>query len=93
MKTGIFINEESKTREVFESLGAVVVDQYGKNYYRMDLILEQVGEDTFVVHFDNDTDLPEYMVAIRAEFIKAKNFGKSGLTDQELSNLINNPKP
>ena len=78
MKTGIFIDEGRKAREVFESLGSEVVDQYGKIYYRLDAVLEQVGEDTFVVHFDNDTDLPEYMVAVRAEFIKMRNFGKEG---------------
>lgn len=90
MKTGIFIDEQRKTREVLTSLGTELVDQFGKIYYRLDAILEQVGTDTFIVHFDNDIDVPEYLIAVRGEFIQDKK-GKGGriITAEEKEKLLN----
>ncbi len=79
MKTGIFIDESMTAHKLLKSLGTYVVDQYGKYYYRLEATLEQVGEETFVVHFDNDEDVPEYLTAVRTEFIRNKH--KSNLSE------------
>lgn len=67
MKQGINLNN-MKGLELLESLGAIVTDAYEKEYYRLPLVLERIGEDTFVVHYDNDEDVPEYLAAVRRDF-------------------------
>ena len=81
MKTGIFIDEQMTARKLLESLAASLTDQYGKYYYRLEAVLEQVGEETFVVHFDTDTDVPEYLKAVRVEFVKTKKPKKENLSE------------
>lgn len=81
MKTGIFIDESMTARMLLESLAASLSDQYGKNYYRLEATLEQVGDETFVVHFDNSEDVPEYLTAVRTEFIANKHFNKATLSE------------
>jgi hypothetical protein len=73
MKTGIFIDEHMTARKLLESLASSLTDQYGKNYYRLEATMEQVGEETFVVHFDNEEDVPEYLTAVRTEFLANKH--------------------
>ena len=81
MKTGIFIDEKMTARMLLESLASSLTDQYGKNYYRLEATMEQVGEETFVVHFDNDEDVPEYLTGVRTEFIANKRFGKGTISE------------
>jgi uncharacterized protein YfaA (DUF2138 family) len=67
MKQGINLNE-LKALDLFESLGSVVIDEFQKEYFRLPLVIERIGEDTFVVHYDNDEDVPEYLAAVRRLF-------------------------
>lgn len=83
MKTGIFIDEQMTARKLLESFAASLTDQYGKNYYRLEATMEQVGEETFVVHFDNDEDVPEYLTGVRKEFLANKHFSKENLPVSE----------
>ena len=75
MKAGINLNE-MKSLDLFESLGTIVFDHYHKEYFQLPLILERIGEDTFVVHMDNDEDVPEYLAAVRRDFAELE--GKPG---------------
>ena len=54
--------------ELFESMGSIVQDSYGKEYFRLPAILERIGDDTYVLHYDNDEDVPEYLAAVRRDF-------------------------
>ena len=92
MKPKILIDQKMTALGLLETLGTVVESQ-GKTYYRMDAILEQVGEETFVVHFDNDRDDPLYLTDIRKDFIQSrrglsemgKNFLGEKLTIEQLT--------
>jgi len=67
MKQGFNLNN-MKAIDLLESLGSVVTDHYGKEYFRLPIIIERIGEDTFVLHHDNDDDVPEYLAAVRRDF-------------------------
>lgn len=75
MKAGINLNN-MKALDLFESLGTILTDYYGKEYSRLPLLIEKIGEDTFVVHMDNDKDVPEYLAAVRRDFADME--GKPG---------------
>ena len=57
-----------KAMDLLESLGSVVTDHYHKEYFRLPLVIERIGEDAFVIHYDNDEDVPEYLAAVRRDF-------------------------
>jgi len=75
MKQGINLNN-MKALDLLESLGTILSDMYQKEYYRLPLILERIGNDTFVVHLDSDTDVPEYLAGVRRDFNETE--GKPG---------------
>ena len=92
MKQKVFINEKMTAMELLEGLGTEVTDAEGKIYIRMDAILEQVGKETFVVHYDHDEDVPKYLIKIKEDFVlprrnlseHGKNFLGEPLTKQHL---------
>lgn len=91
MKQGICL-KSMDALDLLESMGSIIIDFFGKEYYRLPVIMERIGEDTWVVHVEADKDVPEYLAAVRREFndLDGKP-GKFKLIDLQMNKKSDKP--